>query len=158
MTIQAGEMCAQDRVMRVAELLELILSNLPSTDIFRYQRVSKAWHQLITQSPLLQYKSWLRDDCTGSAHHVQFNDPIPELERNYYKSDGETDREERLKVFDDHMTRHLHPVAARIVQHRSRYPHGSVIIDPNQDPKEEVQASLPMEPQILRALMNWYKE
>lgn len=147
-------------VLHVAELLELILAELPPVDIFRCQRVNKSWYNLITQSTLLQYKSWLRDDHPDSAHRVRVDDLVLELDE---ETKGELDYEEVEKyeseAFEYNTSRHLHPViAARVNGGYNTELEDSILIDPNQDPRHGFQASLPMNPMIIREILNWYEQ
>jgi hypothetical protein len=58
---------ATQAVLATAELLELILLNLPIKDILFAQKVCKQWKQLIDSSPLLQQALFLKPAPASSA-------------------------------------------------------------------------------------------
>lgn len=159
------QVIAASSVLGIAELLEQILSELPPPDIFRCQRVSKTWYELITNSPLLQYKSWLRNDHSDPAQHVRANDLIldAEIEAEDYGSDYDAQYDAEVEHHDKcyryNISRHLHPVfAACFMKYPSTYFEDSFLINPNENMKGEFWARLPMNSVILRALIDWYQK
>lgn len=159
------QIIAASSVLGIAELLEQILSELPPPDIFRCQRVNKNWYELITNSPLLQYKSWLRDDHSDPAHHVRANDLIldAEIDAEDYGSDYDSHLDAEVdncdKCYGYNISRHLHPVvAACFMEYPSTEIEDSFLINPDENMKGEFWARLPMNSVILRALIDWYQK
>jgi hypothetical protein len=107
-------MSAASAVLSIAEILEQIISELPPFDIIRCQRVNSTLKKLITSSPLLQYKAWLRNDYPDSAHHVRAEDLMPKFCPCSIKKGVEYGNQRFLY----NISKHLHPiVVARIMQH-----------------------------------------
>lgn len=53
---------AAQRVLETPELLEMIISDLPTLEILVLQRVSPVWHGVISNSPAIQKLLFLRSD------------------------------------------------------------------------------------------------
>lgn len=68
-------------IFGIPEILQQVISELPPLDIIRCQRVNSTWQKFINDSPLLQYKAWLRDDYPDATQHVRPDDLIPEYDR-----------------------------------------------------------------------------
>jgi hypothetical protein len=146
-------MAAASDVFSIAEILQQILSELPPLDIIRYERVNSTWRKLITGSPLLQYKSWLRNDYPDPAHHVRADDLIPE----YTDHDHDTEKDYENKRYIYNLSKHLNPiVVARIMQHPPEDPRFS--FDPlSCMDKDGFGGYLNFCAILLRDLMQWYK-
>jgi hypothetical protein len=155
-------MSAASAVFSIVELLQQILSELPPLDIVRCQRVDSTWKKLITGSPLLQYKAWLRNDYPDLAHRVRADDLIPE----YMEGEGIEDTDLALpelkaletKRFNYNISKHLNPIIVSTIMQRSpdmpRY-----WFDPLQDmEKDGFGGYFNFYPVLLCDLRRWYKK
>ncbi|KAF2447899.1 hypothetical protein P171DRAFT_429495 [Karstenula rhodostoma CBS 690.94] len=137
-------MSAALKVFCIPKLLEPILSKLPPLDIIRYQSVNHTWHRLIADSPLLQYKAWLRADCPVPTQEVQ-NDDFEGAFRNWEQQVDDDAYVERAVVYN--ISKHLNPVLVRCFMQHMPTKLRFVYFDDY----------LSLNPACLRALMYWYE-
>jgi hypothetical protein len=143
-------MSAHSDIFSIVEILQAVLSELPPLDIIRCQRVSSTWKTVITDSPLLQYKAWLRNDCPDPSYRIRADDLLPE-------SDYPTKQAYDTKRYNYNVSKHLHPiVVARIMEHPPDDPRFE--FDPLQNMQEDgFGGYLNFRPVLLRDLMRWYE-
>ncbi|KAF2443280.1 hypothetical protein P171DRAFT_432576 [Karstenula rhodostoma CBS 690.94] len=148
-------MAAASTVFGSPEILQQILSELPAFDIIRYQRVSRVWHKLIADSPLLQYKSWLRNEYPDPAQHVRDTDFIP-WDRKYPHG-SEAARDHETKRYLSNITRHLNPIiVGRALEDIPR--NAGSCFDPIQDmDKDGFGGYFNFRPVHIQALCQWYE-
>ena len=151
-------MSAASTVFEIAELLQQIISELPPLDIIQYQRVNHTWQKLITGSPILQYKAWLRNDYPDPTQHASPDDLVPELslsDPNYrYGSDAAAKYNHKRFLYN--ITKHLNPI---------------IVTNILQDPPDDCRycfdpiknmatwgfgGYMSFRPVLLRALRQWY--
>lgn len=65
---------AAQRVLETPELLEMVLSELPPTQLLISQRVNTLWHDLISNSPQLQQLLFMRPTWSKAK---PFNSHLP---------------------------------------------------------------------------------
>ncbi|KAJ4348859.1 uncharacterized protein N0V89_010238 [Didymosphaeria variabile] len=150
-------MPAASAVFYIPELLEHIISELPPFDIIHYQRVNRTWHKLIADSPLLQYKAWLRNDFPDPTQHVQPDDLIPKLsadDPNYpYASKAAKDYDTKRYIYN--ISKHLHPIIMANIMKDVPYD-PSLSFDPAQDMDTwGFGGYFSFRPVLLRALRQW---
>ncbi|KAJ4286977.1 hypothetical protein N0V90_012858 [Kalmusia sp. IMI 367209] len=142
-------MSAMAAVISIPELLQQILSELPPLDIIRYQRVSRTWKELISSSPLLQYKAWLRHDFPGIVSMDPFADVLPESWelRSLYLYCSEDEQARSARRFIRNISQHLNPVlVARTMQDfpdDTRHMYGGEYLS--------------FRPVLIQSLMNWHE-
>jgi hypothetical protein len=147
-------MSAASTVLSIAEILEQILAELPPLDIIRCQGVNNTWKILVASSPLLQYKTWLRNDYSDAAHQVRaddFNSVSP-----YRNGNVHDDYEQKRYIYN--VSKHLHPIlVGKILQHQPKDP--SCNFDPLCDmEKYGFGGRLTLRPILLRGLKQWYEK
>lgn len=62
----------------IPELLELLLLNLPTQDVFNLQRVSRKWRDVVASAPRLRWKLFL-DNPAGDNVGLVLNPFVPEM-------------------------------------------------------------------------------
>jgi hypothetical protein len=142
-------MSATSTVLGLPETLQQILSELPPFDIIRCQRVNRTWHRYITDSPLLQYKAWLRNDYPDPIHHVKPDDLMVE-------DDSSATKDYETKRYLYNIAKHLNPViVARIMEDVPRDPRFS--FEPDKDIETHgFGGYFNFRPVLLQALVRWY--
>jgi hypothetical protein len=142
-------MSATSTVLDLPEILQQVLSELPPFDIIRCQLVNRTWHRLIANSPLLQYKAWLRNDYPDPIYHVKPDDLMAEADSDVTKEFG-------TKRFLYNIGRHLNPViVARVMEDIPRDP--SYSFDPARDlEKYGFGGYFNFRPVLVQALLRWY--
>jgi hypothetical protein len=138
-------MSAALTVFHIPELLEHILSELPPLDIIRYQSVNYTWQRLIADSPLLQYKAWLRRDCLDPAHEVQEEQFEIAPFSEDYNMDEELDH--TMRAISHSMSKHLNPVVVACFMK-------AIPVSPEYDWDG---GFLPLRPGLLQALTRWHE-
>lgn len=153
-------MSAASNVFAIPELLEHILSELPPLDIIRYKRVCKSWKQLISDSPLLQYRTWMRNDYVET---VAPDDLIPELhwqmpEYKEIKADKSKEADYHRRRYIYNVSRHLNPiVVSRIMKNMPQDPRFSFDPEPRNE-GESYGGYFNLRPVLLRDLVQWYEK
>lgn len=138
-------------VFSIIEILQQILCELPPLDIIRCQRVNSTWKQLISDSPLLQYQAWLRNDCSDPAYRIRADDFDPSVRKPKEEVDYNTRR------YLSNVSRHLHPVIlVNVMKHLPKDPRYS--FDPvPRSKKDGFGGYFNLRPVLLRDLMQWYE-
>ena len=151
-------MSATSHVLSITEILQQILSFLPPLDIIQAQRVCRTWQKLITDSPLLQYKSWLRSDYSDPAHRILATDIFPEQDRLGDEWDYEDEVAYETKRFRRNIANHVNPiVAAKILENPPDDPRNCFHPEENME-QDGFGGYLHFTPLILRELLGWYKK
>lgn len=138
-------MSATSAALSVIEILEQILSRLPPLDIIRCKQVDRTWCALITHSPLLQYKSWLRNDCPDPTRRTKATYPLSD----FFKPDKDGTRYTYL------ISKHLHPIFAAaalensLSEYRRTYSFELFKPDGSLD-------YFTLRPVVMRPLLKWY--
>jgi hypothetical protein len=154
---------AVSNVLGIPELLRQILSSLPPLDIVRIQLVCRTWHNLISTSPLLQYRSWLSSSYPG-PERVTFADTIPELtweqKSSLFWSEYEEmmDKQTEYEVnrFLHNVSTHLNPVLVHIIM--KHVPNNPTYCFEMKPPEHEGALSyFSFRPDILRDCVKWYE-
>lgn len=150
-------MTVASTIFSLAEILQQVLSELPPLDIIKCRRVNSFWQRLIDDSPLLQYKSWLRNDYPDPAHHVSAYDLMPELDRYApgYHWEDEANAEYETRRFYYNVSKHLNPIVVACIAElnptKLEY-----WFSPIDDMKEAgFGGYMHFPPSLLRALMQW---
>jgi hypothetical protein len=143
-------MSAEPDIFSIVEILQAVLSELPPLDIIRCQRVNSTWKRVITDSPLLQFKAWLRNDYPDPSHRIRADDLMPPNRHT-------TEEGYHTKRYNYNVSKHLHPlVVARIMEHPPDDPRFE--FDPLQNMQEDdFGGYLNLRPVLLRDLMRWYE-
>lgn len=138
------------RVFSIIEILQQILCELPPLDIFRCQRVNKTWKQLISDSPLLQYQAWLRNDIADPAYRIR----AEHFDAGIYKPAEAVDY--NTSRYIENVSRHLHPIILlNVLKHMPRDPRYS--FDPVKRTEEDgFGGYFNLRPVLIRDLMQWY--
>ena len=145
-------MTAASTTFSIAEILQLILSELPPLDIIKCRRINSSWKRLIDDSPLLQYRSWLRNDYPDPAQHVSAYDlkSAPSI-----GDPGYDEEEESNSSFYYNVSKHLNPVIVACIEEIN-----PTSLDYWFDPTKNMETDgfggyMHFPPTLLHALMQW---
>ena len=160
----SSELTPAHSIFSILEILEQIISHLPPLEIIRCQRVNKTFQTLITSSPLLQYKAWLRNDHPDPTQHPKESDYIPDFHWEMWTGDilDREGRDEFQKQYEKHqfytnINRHLHPIiAAKVFELAPEDPRYG--FDPLYDKDQGWGGYLDYKPKLIRALQAWYEK
>jgi hypothetical protein len=150
-------MAAASAVLSLPELLTEILSHLPPFDILRCQRVNRTWQTLITSAPLLQYKSWQRNDYVDPIRADDLIEEIPWQHEYYQDHPAEREEQERLRYIYN-VDKHLHPIiVSRTLKNMPETRSYSFEPDEYKD-EDGFGGTFSFLPVLLQDLLEWYKE